>query len=419
MRRKTPEDYHKLAESKGFKWLGPEVSNTHTKTQWKCSNGHVWSVPYGRIGNGHGCPICYGNAPRTADDYSELAEKRNFNWVGQSLPPNTRIKTKWQCSKNHRWMACYRDIQQGTGCPYCAHKAPKTLRDYLDLAEKSGIKLLSPEIPRHTKIKVEWQCELGHCWMTSYHSIQQGTNCPHCAGKARITVDDYLALAAQKGIKWIESEIPKANDKTIWECSEGHLWEISYSEIKRGYNCPFCVGNASKTTEDYHALAEAKQIKWKGPEVSDTTVLTGWECEHGHRWQASYANLRRVKGCPECLDIVNGTIVSEPQKQLCDMVSGELNYPCDSYRIDIALPDKMVAIEYDCWYWHGNRQEEDRQRDADLIAAGWKVLHIKSNMNLPQQDELFDTIVLLQADGRNQAEIILDDWGKGPTHSEI
>lgn len=112
--------------------------------------------------------------------------------------------------------------------------------------------------------------------------------------------------------------------------------------------------------------------------------------------------------------MVNGVQVSKPQRQLCEMLDGKLNYPCGSYKIDVALLNKMIAVEYDCWFWHGDRQEHDLQRDNDLLAAGWKILHVKTNKLFPSQQEIEDAIAQLEA-GKSKIEVELDDWGKGMT----
>jgi len=43
--------------------------------------------------------------------------------------------------------------------------------------------------------------------------------------------------------------------------------------------------------------------------------------------------------------------------------------------LDIAVPEKMLDIEYDGRYWH--RRARDILRDATLIAMGWKVVRIR------------------------------------------
>lgn len=53
-----------------------------------------------------------------------------------------------------------------------------------------------------------------------------------------------------------------------------------------------------------------------------------------------------------------------------------------SVHIDLAYPDKKLAIECDSYAWHMDRDafERDRQRDIDLQALGWTVLRFTWTM---------------------------------------
>ena len=57
---------------------------------------------------------------------------------------------------------------------------------------------------------------------------------------------------------------------------------------------------------------------------------------------------------------------------------------CDGrrYRIDIALPREMIAVEADGWAFHGSRTafSNDRTRANRLTAAGWTVLRFTPDM---------------------------------------
>jgi very-short-patch-repair endonuclease len=77
-----------------------------------------------------------------------------------------------------------------------------------------------------------------------------------------------------------------------------------------------------------------------------------------------------------------------------------------------------IAIEYDSWFWHGDNQNYDRQRDEELVEAGWRVLRIKSNALLPTHEQIDAAIARLIA-GEDQVEIVLEDWGQGPTRAEV
>lgn len=58
-RRVKTDKYIKLAQERGFEWVGPEVNRTTIKTQWKCQKGHVWKALYNDIYfSKSGCPYC-------------------------------------------------------------------------------------------------------------------------------------------------------------------------------------------------------------------------------------------------------------------------------------------------------------------------------------------------------------------------
>lgn len=413
-KKKPEEDYLKLALEKGFKWLGPYPKNTGFKTWWECRGGHKWQAPYRNIQSGRGCPDCYRKRKlKTPDDYHALAEERGFDWLGP-LPKTTHYKTGWRCPEGHNWEAPYGSIQQGIGCPHCAGKARKTPADYHAIARENSIEWLGP-FPKTVLDDTIWGCPNGHEWQARYNSIQQGRGCLQCYEVAnRLTPSDYEILAIEYGFIWVGPMPPNNKNKTVWECAKGHQWRTRYSDIKRGYGCPECAGRVAKTEDDYRSLADTMDFEWVGPFPINTNAKTLWRCSRGHEWETSYSWIYSAgTGCPECVNMVNGRRYSRVQKQLCELVGGELNYPFGPYCIDVALIANKIAIEYDSWYWHGHRLDTDEQRDEFLFSAGWKVLHIRSNNKLPTRQQLDVATAQLQS-GKNKTEIVLDDWGHGP-----
>ncbi len=181
--QKTPADYQALAKARGFRWLGPEAPDVMTKTSWKCARGHLWQAPYNTIRQGHGCPVCAEVVRKTPADYRALAIARGFRWLGPAVS-NTRTKTSWKCSLEHQWEAHYNSLQQGHGCPVCAGSARKTPADYQDLAKERGFRWLGPDVP-NTRTKTWWGCPRGHEWEAGYRTLQSGHGCPICARRSR------------------------------------------------------------------------------------------------------------------------------------------------------------------------------------------------------------------------------------------
>jgi len=243
--RKQQADYHALAAKRGFKWLGPEAPNIQTKTKWECAQGHQWEARYGSIYTGCGCPYCANRVPKTTDDYCALATERGFKWLGPEVL-DTRTKTWWECSRGHRWQSNYSDIYSGRGCPYCANRIPKTPADYQALAVERGFKWLGPEV-LDTQTKTWWECEHGHQWQAIYANVKRGSGCRKCAGLAPKTADDFLTLASERGFKWLGTRPVSVHVRTEWECPKGHRWQAPYNSIQQGHGCPQCAGRGRRS----------------------------------------------------------------------------------------------------------------------------------------------------------------------------
>lgn len=414
MKRKTEKDYHKLAESRDFKWVGGVLPKTvKDPTLWECEKGHRWETRYNSIQQGVGCLVCSNRILKTEKDYHELAENRGFKWVGKVLPKSNKNATWWECEKGHRWKARYNNIKCGSSCQVCSNRLPRVEKDYHKLANSRRFKWVGALLPKNTNTSTWWECEKGDRWEAKYQDIKNGSGCPVCNNRVPKTEEDYHILAESCGFKWVGGVLPKyVIDRTWWECGEGHKWEAVYSNIQQGKGCSICSGKVRKTEKDYHELAESRKFKWVGVGLPTVITKTWWECEKGHRWQARYSDIKTGSGCPYCKSIINGHQVSKPQIKLNNLLCGSLNYPEGKYCIDVAITrnSQKIAVEYDCQYWHAGREDHDAKRDGFLISRGWKVLHIKSSHLLPTRKQLTVAIGHLLNTGEKVHNIYLEDW---------
>jgi very-short-patch-repair endonuclease len=62
----------------------------------------------------------------------------------------------------------------------------------------------------------------------------------------------------------------------------------------------------------------------------------------------------------------------------CRLPTPEVNVAVEGHERDFGWPQARLIVETDGWRAHGTRSafERDRRRDADLVAAGWRVLRI-------------------------------------------
>ena len=360
---------------------------------------------------------------KTNSSYQDIANKYGITWLGK-VPSNTKAKTGWQCKKGHFYQSSYSAVSIGKGgCLECSGLAPKTSEDYGELAINFGLIWLCAEAPANTRVKIKWQCSNNHVFSSTYNNIQSGHGCPSCSKNLPISFENYETLALNCELSWIGIYPKNSQLNTQWKCKVGHSWYASYSTVKRGHGCPYCAGKARKTADDYEGLAARRGFTWESKALPSTTFgKTKWGCAKEHSWEARYADIaHNESGCPVCVDVVNGSPVSKVQREVNNLVNGELNYREGRYAIDIALTyrDTKIAIEYDSWYFHAHKLESDERRAAVLIEQGWAFLSIKGNRLVPSRKQLIGVLDEMVDYNKNSAELILADWGTGNTLKKL
>jgi hypothetical protein len=168
------------------------IAGSDKKLQWKCVEGHTWSVsPEARTYKNSGCPICSNHEvlPGYNDlqtRFPEIAAQAD-GWNPSVVGAGSNKKVKWRCSLGHTWEISpeQRTGKKNSGCPFCSNK--KLLVGFNDLATRYPELALEADgwdptsiISGHAKRK--WKCANGHRWASDVLS-RTGRNigCPSCA----------------------------------------------------------------------------------------------------------------------------------------------------------------------------------------------------------------------------------------------
>ena len=173
------------------------------------------------------------------DNCHILAESKNGQCLDEIYITN-HSKYRWLCNIcSYIWQATYHSVDSGSWCPYCAGKVKHTIGDCQLKAKAQGGRCLSTTI-NNVFEKLTWECTNNHIFKMRYHNVDCGQWCPVCNKPPRRTLKDACILAASKGISCISETFETVNDKLKWKCPEGHMWEATYVNIKRGTGCPDC-----------------------------------------------------------------------------------------------------------------------------------------------------------------------------------
>ena len=120
-------------------------------------------------------------------------------------------------------------------------------------------------------------------------------------------------------------------------------------------------------------------------------ALKGRKFSETHRQRLGIKASIRMKngGAAYCNSFIQNP--SNPQVKLFKKIQkifpdATLNHPSLNFSIDIAIPDQMIAIEYDGSYWHHGRENYDRKRQQELESIGWKFLRYVDYV--PKMNEL-------------------------------
>jgi very-short-patch-repair endonuclease len=140
------------------------------------------------------------------------------------------------------------------------------------------------------------------------------------------------------------------------------------------------------------------------------------QCNCGNFWEGK-ANILmngNTISCGNCQLKRNGLFTSQKALELHTMLGnyGEHNGKIGKYYGDIVLKNSNIVIEYDGWYWHKDRLNEDQKRLRKLRYKGWKTLQIKTSRYLPTQQQLDKALFELIMTNAKQRTITLPGWNK-------
>lgn len=347
--------------------------------------------------------------PDVASQWSEHNDNNMLN-----LLCNSSRKALWVCNVYHcEYEKPIRDkILHPEKCSVCTGST--VFQGYNDLLtvfpdiaaewdeEKNDI---SPrEIKFSSGKSFWWKCEHGHSWKTRIsHRTSGKSGCPQCARDLKSkkqklqSLEKYGAVTnheimAKFFISSPDGEIPATNSalKCTWKCHCGYYWEQSPRYFT---GCPRCEGkvnNVGNKIYTYHGtIADMEKMsqlfsydnKVSASDYSQSSAQSFlWECSHGHTWRATAYSIKRsinqgTEGCPYCV-----TTVSKQEKELYYYIQSIIgdnvqviqsdHTVISPYELDIYIPEKNIAFEYNGLLWH---DESHTGNDKYYHYRKWKM----------------------------------------------
>ena len=138
MRKLTLEEVREDARRRGGRCLSAEYLGSLALMEWECAEGHRWKATAHSIRQGHWCKRCADTRLRFSPQHAdELAAAHG----GKCLSPysNSATKMQWSCAQGHQWLATLTAVKQGRWCPECSGKRSKRARPARSGAASLGV----------------------------------------------------------------------------------------------------------------------------------------------------------------------------------------------------------------------------------------------------------------------------------------
>lgn len=346
----------------------------------------------------------------------------------------------WNCTKGHEWKnVIYKMVEQASPCPICngrrlakgindlATTDPKLLKEW-DYSKNKDINPI--DVTRISRKRAFWKCsKCSYEWSTKiFERTINGTGCPKCAIKVRAERKHKTALKENGYLKDpdllkdfdYEANYPKTpNDFTpvsnyyaYWKCHKcGYKWKAKVSNRVKGRGCPVCGNrkiikgiNDLATThpqiaKEWHPTRNGKLTPYDVSYGNGKRVY--WLCPKGHEYKTSINHRTSGTGtkCPICN---KGRQSSFAEQAVYYYVKKEYPDALNKYKpdflklmeLDIYIPSRKTAIEYDGAPWHKKDNLKKEQKKYQLCKENgislWRIREEMPELESDIADRMFN-----------------------------
>lgn len=194
-----------------------------------------------------------------------------------------------------------------------------------------------------------------------------------------------------------------AKTKVTLGCSCGHTWEVIPSNLVsrgNGTKCIKCHPHVQYNKKDSNVFAEElpKDITLISEYVGARVKVT-LQCSCGHTWEALPTNITSHDSgirCIKCNPFSTSKAEIEIREFISSIYRGWVEYKDrkllpNNLEIDIVIPDKGLAFEYNGLYFHRessrvHKKYHQFKTDYLMNEYGYQLIHINEDEWLQKQD---------------------------------
>lgn len=210
--------------------------------------------------------------------------------------------------------------------------------------------------------KVEIKCDKDHSWETTVYSILKGTWCRICGiekskSLRKDSIDVFYKISKERGGKCLSSEYENQTTKLVFECVNGHRFEMRGSVVKRGGWCDKCgrqkklhdirEKNSKIILQSFNDIVSKQSGEVLGGEYINIKSKFRLKCDQGHEWETTPYLIIKGHWCKKC----SGSIGSTKQRGSLDPVLNIIKEKGGKY-ISGDYSNRQSKIKVECEFGH-------------------------------------------------------------------
>lgn len=174
-------------------------------------------------------------------------EKRGWSLITSQYLGNQQ-QLEAVCPKGHKTYITWNNFKNkgdDKGCKYCSGKVTHTYEFVKSKFEEAGYQLLSTEYKRND-IPLEFICDKGHRDSIRFGDFyNSGSRCNQCKGEKlskafRESDESIIDFCKSINFEFVKSEVRKGKTYIFYKCSNGHVAEAYFTNLKRHQSCWEC-----------------------------------------------------------------------------------------------------------------------------------------------------------------------------------
>lgn len=234
-----------------------------------------------------------------------------------------------------------------------------------------------------------WVCDKGHEYDAPVNSrTGRGSGCPYCAGmRVMYGFNDLETVRPDIAKMWDYEKNGTLTPRNVvygsgkdvwWTCIKHGSWKGKVVSVTRSNKrCPKCRLDFDGIDVTHPDIAKQFSKKNKGLHPRSFSFGSNkkvwWDCPEGHDPYVMAVCQRTIgRGCPVC-----NTNCSQAERYMYDIINSLVDTKVirgdrstiAPYELDISIPDKNIAIEFNGVYWHS----EKKIADIDYHYKKWKM----------------------------------------------